>query len=111
MTKGSLTSGPQTQLLANKLLKAFSDEPPPSAVAGQFYLFIFFKYLFIYYVHNILSVCLSAGQKRASDISSDGCEPPCGCWELNSGPMEEQAMLLTSEPSLQPPQIKLLHIS
>ena len=25
----------------------------------------------------------------------------CGCWELNSGPLEEQAMLLTTEPSLQ----------
>jgi len=32
----------------------------------------------------------------------DGCEPPCGCWELNSGPLEEQTVLLTSEPSLQP---------
>ena len=50
-----------------------------------------------------LSVCLPAGQKRASDLISDGCEPPCGCWELNSGPLEEQAMLLTTEPSLQPP--------
>ena len=42
------------------------------------------------------------GQKRAPDLITDGCEPPCGCWELNSGPLEEQAMLLTSEPSLQP---------
>ena len=32
----------------------------------------------------------------------DGCEPPCGCWEMNSGPLEEQPMLLTSEPPLQP---------
>jgi hypothetical protein len=28
---------------------------------------------------------------RASDLITDGCEPPCGCWKLNSGPMEEQA--------------------
>ena len=42
------------------------------------------------------------GQKRAPDLFTDGCEPPCGCWELNSGPLEEQAMLLTTEPSLQP---------
>jgi hypothetical protein len=40
--------------------------------------------------------------KRASDHITDGCEPPCGCWELNSGPLEEQSMLLTAEPSLQP---------
>ena len=27
---------------------------------------------------------------------------PCGCWDLNSGPLEEQSVLLTTEPSLQP---------
>jgi hypothetical protein len=37
-----------------------------------------------------------------SDIVTDGCEPPCGCWELNSGPLEEQSVLLTAEPLLQP---------
>ena len=32
---------------------------------------------------------------------TDSCEQPCGCWELNLGPLEEQEMLLTTEPSLQ----------
>ena len=32
----------------------------------------------------------------------DGCEPPCGCWDLNSGLSEEQLVLLAAEPSLQP---------
>jgi len=45
---------------------------------------------------------LHTHQKRASDPITDGCEPPCGCWELNSGPLEEQRVILTSEPSLQP---------
>ncbi|EDL89906.1 rCG56979 [Rattus norvegicus] len=40
-------------------------------------------------------------QKRALDPITDGCEPPCGCWELNSGPLEEQSVLLTAEQSLQ----------
>ena len=44
----------------------------------------------------------SAGQRRASDPLIDGCEPPCGCWDLNSGPLEEQSVLLTTEPRLQP---------
>jgi hypothetical protein len=39
------------------------------------YLFII---LFIW-VH-----CFHTHQKRASDPITDGCEPPCGCWELNS---------------------------
>jgi hypothetical protein len=36
------------------------------------------------------------------DSLTDGCELSCGCWELNSGPLEEKWELLTSEPSLQP---------
>ena len=40
--------------------------------------------------------------RRASDPITNGCEPPCGCWELNSGPLEEQSVLLTADPSLQP---------
>jgi hypothetical protein len=32
----------------------------------------------------------------------DGCEPPCGCWEVNSGSLEEQSVLFTAELSLQP---------
>ena len=51
---------------------------------------------------------MSAGQKRAPDPITDGCEPPCGCWKLNSGPLEVQAMLLTTEPSLQPPELALV---
>ena len=45
---------------------------------------------------------LQTHQKRASDPITDGCESPCGCWELNSGPLEDQSVLLTPEPSLQP---------
>ena len=57
------------------------------------------------YIYSILPAYMLAGQKRAPDLITDGCEPPCGCWELNSGPSEEQAVLLTTEPALQPPQL------
>ena len=43
---------------------------------------------------------MSEGQKMALDLILDGCEPPCGWGELNSGPLEEQAMLLTAQPTL-----------
>ena len=49
--------------------------------------------------------CMFACQNRAPDLIIDDCEPPCGGWELNSGPLEEQPVLLTSEPSLQPPKL------
>ena len=57
---------------------------------------------FIYYVYSILPAYMTAGQKRAQDLIIDVFEPPCGCWELNSRPLEEKPVLLTSEPSLQP---------
>ena len=34
---------------------------------------------------------------------TDHCESPRGCRELNPGPLQEQAVLLPAEPSLQPP--------
>jgi hypothetical protein len=61
-----------------------------------------FKDLFIYYLNTILPACVSASQKSSPDLIMDGCELPCGCWELNSGPLEKQSVLLTSESSLQP---------
>ena len=33
----------------------------------------------------------------------------CGCWESSPGPLEEQPVLLTAEPSLQP-DIRLLDL-
>jgi hypothetical protein len=54
-----------------------------------------------------LSSYLQTHQKRAPDLITDGCEPPCGCWDLNSGPSEEQSVLFTAEPSLQPPCFSL----
>ena len=32
---------------------------------------------------------------------ADSCEPPCGWWELNLGPLQEQKELLTTNPPLQ----------
>ena len=46
--------------------------------------------------------CLQTHQKRASAPITDSCEPPWGCWELNSEPLEEQSVLLTTEPFLHP---------
>jgi hypothetical protein len=58
-------------------------------------------YLLLYVSNNSCS-CLQTHQKRTSDLITGGCELPCGCWDLNSGPSEEQLVLLTAEPSYQP---------
>jgi hypothetical protein len=55
-------------------------------------LFIICKYIVAVFRH----------QKRTSYVTTDGCEPQCGCWDLNSGPPKEQLVLLPAEPSHQP---------
>jgi hypothetical protein len=45
--------------------------------------------------------CLQTHQKKAPDPITDGCELPRVCWDLNSGPLEEQSVLLTTESSHQ----------
>ena len=48
-------------------------------------------------------------QKSEDGIRSSGrCDSPCGCWELNPGPLEEQPVLLTDNPSLSRPSKKKL---
>ena len=69
--------------------------------------FFFFKiYLFIICKCS----CLQTLQKMESDLITDGCEPPCGCWDLNSRPSESHhqkssRVLLPTEPSHQPPYL------
>ena len=49
-----------------------------------------------------LSTCILACQKRTPDPITGGCEPSCECWELNSGSLEEEPVLLTAEPPFHP---------
>jgi hypothetical protein len=50
--------------------------------------------------------CLQTHQKRASHPITNGCEPPCGCWELNSRTSGRAiSALLTTEPSLKPSKV------
>ena len=46
------------------------------------------------------------GQNRVPVLIIDGGDPPSGCWGLNSGPLEEQPVLLTTETPLQPEHVK-----
>lgn len=48
---------------------------------------------------------LCAGVRVPGAGIADRCELPGGSWELNHGPVEEQAVFSTAEPSLQPQYI------
>ena len=59
---------------------------------------------------SALAACIPACQKReTSDHIIDGCESLCHR-DLNSGPLEEQSMLLTTEPSLQPQKVTMFKL-
>ena len=59
---------------------------------------LFFK--ITYFLYEGSAACTPAYQKRASDLLRD---PPCGSWDLNSGPLEEQPVLFNAESSLPAP--------
>ena len=35
--------------------------------------------------------------KKTPDLITDGCDPSCSCWELNSEHLEQPAVLLAAE--------------
>jgi hypothetical protein len=50
----------------------------------------------IYFMYvSALLLSSDTPEECASDSITDGCEPPCGCWELNSGPVDEQSVYCT----------------
>ena len=57
-----------------------------------------FFFLKIYLCALVFCLCVSDPLK----LELDSCELPSGCQELNWGPLEEQPVLLTTEPSFQP---------
>jgi hypothetical protein len=65
----------------------------------SFGLSIFNLYLFFY--EYTVAVPRHTRKGHWNPIT-DGYDLPCGCWELNSEPLEEQSVLSTAEPSLQP---------
>jgi hypothetical protein len=44
---------------------------------------------------------LKEGSRCSGSGVTDGCEPLCAFWELTWGSLQEQSVLLTTEPSVQ----------
>lgn len=63
---------------------------------------VLLEWMHMYHMH---AWCLQRTDKGIGSLEpgiTDGCEPRCGCWELNPSPLQEQHAILTAEPSLQP---------
>ena len=54
----------------------------------------------VFWCFPVYTLC--EGVKSPETGVTDSCELPYGCWELNSGPLEEQPVLLIIELFLQP---------
>ena len=57
------------------------------------------------HVYHVCAWCLRRsedGIRSPGTGVKSGCESPCGCWVLKLGPLQEQHVLLSTEPSLQP---------
>ena len=54
--------------------------------------------IFIHHVSAVLMEVSKRGQILLNE-SYKCCAPPCGFWELNPGLLQEQQVLLTTEPS------------
>jgi hypothetical protein len=65
-------------------------------------------YISINHVHAWCLQWPEQGVRSPGAGITDHCEPPCRCWELNPGPLQEQPVLLTTEPSFQLPKSVLL---
>lgn len=60
----------------------------------------YFACVCIYAPHNAWCQWMPEKMLNPLELEWHGCEPPCGCCELNRDPLQEQLVLLTPEPYL-----------
>ena len=81
--------------------------------SGEFFSFYFYFFqrfhsfcciysTSVHHMHAWRLCGTEEGIRSSGTTPRDGCEPPHGCWEPHSGPLQEQQVLLPAEPSLHP---------
>ena len=103
INKGVKVSSRPPRYLTSLFVHRGSDflPPPPIWFTTSVGLWVFFFKIYLLIICKY-TVAVFRHTRRGHEISLHDCKPPCGCWDLNSGPPEEQLVLLTVEPSLQP---------
>lgn len=79
--------------------------PPPLKI-HQWLFFLTLKYASMY-VHHVYAWCPEHSEEGVRLLRTgvmDDSEPPFECWKSSLGPLEEQQVLQTPEPSLWPNQ-------
>jgi hypothetical protein len=56
---------------------------------------VYFYFMCVNVITSCMFVCCAQRDQRAvlGSLELDGFEPPCGCWEPNSGPLRETCVL------------------
>ena len=70
-------------------------------VAAEEKKFLIYFYFMCFWCFALMYFCVRVLDFLDLELTNR-CELLCGCWELNWNPLEEQPVLLTAEPSLQP---------
>jgi hypothetical protein len=71
----------------------------PPSILPFLICYHFLKKIYLLYVYEYI-VAVFDTLEEDIESATDGCEPPCGCLEVNSGPLEKQSVLLPAETSL-----------
>lgn len=77
----------------------YTSKLPYSLIIVYFYVY---ECLPIYMYMDLMLACYlhrSEEAIRSWDWSYGSCEPPCGCWNLNPGPLQEQVLNLSRDSS------------
>jgi hypothetical protein len=77
--------------------------PSTGSAECRFFVFVFNLFIYLFYMYEY-PVAIFRHTRRGLQIPIQMVvsHHVCGCWELNSRHLEEQSVLLTTEPSLQP---------
>lgn len=78
---------------------------PRDSPAAFFLSFVIIIVLcvWVFCLHAYLCSACGGRKKMFESLETevtDDCGPPCGCWEPNLNPLQEQPVLSTTEPSL-----------
>jgi hypothetical protein len=95
---------PDQPVVHRDCLPAFTclpPHPPPPTKCWEYetqLLCVLFLLILLFGLHvSLCSVCVVLRKQWCSGMGYRRCRLPCGCWELSSGPLEEQPVLLTAD--------------
>jgi hypothetical protein len=87
-----------------------TSEPSLQLMCHLLTMHLFLLYVYGYFAYTMFVHAVTIKARRGHQIpwnwSTDGCDPLCGCWELNLGPLEGPVTVMI-EPSLQPQCVNL----